>query len=627
MTGWRAAMMVLGMAGAAGMARGQTISLAVDLTDVPKKILHARETLAVKPGPLTLVYPKWIPGDHGPTGPIENMAGFFITANGAPVKWERDKVDMFAFHLTVPAGVTQLDIKLDFLATGPATGATATASTGPNLAMLDWNTLVVYPAGKTAAEVMVTPSVLVPSGWEFGTALEPQSESSGSTVQFKPVSLEQLVDSPVLAGRYFREVALAPEVSPKHFLDMAADGPESLQISPEHIENFSRLVRETGALYQSRHYGAYHFLVALSDQVAHFGVEHHQSSDDRLPANAFVDDDTFTLNADLLPHEFNHSWNGKYRRPAGLATPNYQVPMEGGLLWVYEGLTQYMGFVLATRSGLWTPEQYRGMLAVSAAGMDARPGRTWRDLQDTATMAQVLYVTDGAWDSWRRNTDFYDEGALIWLDVDTTIRTMTKGTKSLNDFLARFYGAGGNTAPKVLPYSFADVVAGLNAVVPNDWTAFLRTRLDSNGPRAPLDGLEHGGWRLTYTPEETQWGLLLTGDSGTVGVWYSLGLQLSSSGVLSDVLKDGVADKAGLGPGMHIVAVNGRGYTNALLKLAIHDAEGTGPGIELIVENAGFYKMVTIGYHGGERHPVLVRVPETPDLLSDILKPMAPPAN
>ena len=605
------------------------ITLSVDLTDAPRKMIHATETMAVTPGALTLVYPKWIPGEHGPTGPIDGMAGFVITAHGGgadrPVKWERDKVEMYSFHVTVPEGATSLEMKMDFLATAGATGFSAGASTSENLAMLSWNTVVVYPDGMNAADVRVTPSVTMPSAWQFGTALhrgEVRSVGATNQTSFDAVSLERLIDSPVLAGKYFKEIALAPEITPKHFLDIAADGPEDLALSPEHIAEFSRLVRETGALYQSRHYGEYHFLVTLSDSVAHFGLEHHESSDDRVNAKTFIEDDRFTLAGDLLPHEFTHSWNGKYRRPAGLATSNYQKPMEGDLLWVYEGLTQYLGDVLAARSGIWTDEEFRGMLAQSAAELDYWPGREWRDLQDTATMAQVLYDSGGGWDNWRRGTDFYAEGELVWLDVDTTIRKMTDGKKSLNDFVAAFHGLGGNTVPKVVPYTFADVVAGLNAVVTNDWAGFLRLRLDTNQPHAPLGGIENGGYRLTYTSMPNSWTAMSQTQNDTVDFWFSLGLHVNTAGVVSDVLKGGPADKAGLGPGMRLVAVNGREFTPALLKAAVHDAQGTGPNVELIVENTGFYKVMTVDYHGGERYPVLVRVTAGPDRLGDILKPM-----
>jgi predicted metalloprotease with PDZ domain len=610
------------LASAVAGAQSTPITLSVDLTDAPRKILHATELMPVTAGSLTVVYPKWIPGEHGPTGPIENMAGFFITANGQPVKWERDKVDMFAYHLTVPQGVTQLQIKIDFLATASPSGFSAGASTSENLALLSWNELLVYPDGTNASEVMFTPSVIVPEGWKFGTALD-RDGGSNQTTTFKTVSLELLVDSPVLAGRYFREIALAPEITPKHYLDLASDGPEQLELSPPHIEAFNKLVRETGALYKSRHYGSYHFLVTLSDEVAHFGLEHHQSSDDRVPPRTFVDDQEFILAGSLLPHEFTHSWNGKYRRPAGLATSNYQNPMEGDLLWVYEGLTEYLGDVLAARSGIWTPDQYKQRLSTIAATYDNRPGRTWRDIQDTATAAQTLYAAGGGWDNWRLNVDYYSEGELIWLDVDTTIRKLTDGKKSLNDFVASFYGLGGDTAPKVVPYTFEDVVTGLNKVAPNDWATFLRSRLDSNAYHAPLGGLENGGYKLTYTDKPNVWTTMDDAENGTADFWYSLGLHMGRSGRVSDVLKDGVSDKSGLGPGMQLVAVNGRAYSSDVLKAAVHDGKGSGPAVELIVENTGFYKIIKLDYHAGERYPQLERVTSVPDRLDDILKPEA----
>jgi predicted metalloprotease with PDZ domain len=620
--GMRCAGAVLAVVSSVAVAQKAPITLSVDLTDAPRKILHATEGMPVTAGPLTLVYPKWIPGEHGPTGPIENMAGFFITANGQPVKWERDKVDMFAYHITVPQGVTKLEIKIDFLASSSLSGFSAGGSTSENLALLSWNTVLVYPDGTNASEVMFKPSITVSPGWQFGTALD-KDGGSGQQTAFKTVSLEQLIDSPVLAGRYFREVALAPEITPRHYLDMAADGPEEVQLSKEHIAAFDRLVRETGALYKSRHYGSYHFLVTLSDEVAHFGLEHHQSSDDRVTATTFIDDREFVLDGLLLPHEFTHSWNGKFRRPAGLATSNYQKPMEGDLLWVYEGLTEYLGDVLAARCGIWTPEQYRQRLSTIAATYDNRPGRTWRDIQDTATAAQILYAAGGGWDNWRLSVDYYDEGELIWLDVDTTIRKMTDGKKTLDDFVAKFHGLGGDTGPKVVPYTFEDVVAGLNSVVANDWATFLRSRLDSNAYHAPLGGLENGGYKLTYSDTPNAWSAMADAESGTFDFWYSLGLHVGKSGTVSDVLKSGVADKGGFGPGMRILAVNGRAYTPDVLKAAVRNAKGSGPAVELIVLNTGYYKVIRLDYHDGERYPQLERVSSVPDRLDDILKPEA----
>jgi predicted metalloprotease with PDZ domain len=610
------------------LASGQSapLTLAVDLTDAPRKILHAQETIPVQPGPMTLVYPEWIPGEHSPSGPVVDQAGFIITTpNGQRVKWERDPDNMYTYHITVPSGTTQLDIKMDFLATAAPEGFSAGASTSANLALLSWNELVVYPGGAKADEVMVTPSIKTPEGWKFGTALESTSKPDAPTTEFKTVSLEQLVDSPVLAGRWFREIPLATDVTPKHYLDLAGDGPEDIEISQEHIDNFSRLVRETGALYKSRHYHSYHFLVTLSDQVAHFGLEHHQSSDDRVGERTFIDDNTFIENGLLLPHEFTHSWNGKYRMPAGLYKPNYQEPMEGNLLWVYEGLTEYLGDVLASRCGIWPAAVYRDRLATIAGYLnDVRPGRTWRDLQDTATAAQLLYYASGGYDNWRRNVDYYDEGELLWLEVDLTIRAKTNGKKSLNDFAAAFEGLGGNTGPKVVPYTFDDIVSGLNAVVPNDWATFLRTRLDSNEMHAPemagIDALS--GYKLVYTDKPDYWSQLLESQHNYVDTRWSLGMSVGTDGKVRDVIVGGLADKAGFGPDMQIIAVNGRGFTPLLLRAAIQQAKGNGPAIEFIVENTNYYKIIRMDYHDGERYPQLQRVDGTPARLDDILQPM-----
>ena len=624
-----AAVLVASAVPGAGQSASSPTTLHVDLTDAPRKLIHSTETMTVTPGELTLVYPKWIPGEHAPDGPIDNQAGLVFTCGGPEgtrVDWRRDRLEMFAYHLTIPAGCTTLTIRQDFLATAPATGFSAGASTSDNLALLSWNTTVMYPDGMNAADVKVTPSLKVPSAWQFGTALRktntPAGEGATYTVGFETVSLETLVDSPVLAGKYFKEIPLAPEVTPKHYLDIAADGPEELELPPARIENFSRLVRETGALYQSRHYRDYHFLVTLSDSVAHFGLEHHESSDDRIPGKTFTEDDRFVLAADLLPHEFTHSWNGKYRRPADLATPNYQKPMQDDLLWVYEGLTQYFGDVLAARSGLMTPEQFRSMLANTAANADNRPGRTWRNLQDTADMAEVLYFAGGGWDNWRRSTDFYAEGELIWLDADVTIRKLTNNKRSLNDFAAAFEGLGGNTAPKVVPYTFEDVVAGLNSVVPYDWAKFLRDRLNTRQPHAPLNGIKNGGYELAYSSMLGPWGDLENTVNETPDFWYSIGLRVNPAGEIRDVLKDSMADEAGAGPGMKVIAVNGRAFTPAVLRQALKDGAGDGPALELILQNAGYFHVVKMDYHGGERYPSLDRVNGTPALLDDIIAPM-----
>ncbi len=592
----------------------------MDITDAPRKILHAHLVIPVQPGELTLVYPQWIPGEHGPTGPIDNFAGLNFSAGGVTIPWQRDDVNMFSFHLTVPGGATSLDVQVDFLATAAASGFSSGASTGPNLAVVSWNEVALYPAATSAADVEFEPSIKMPEGWKYGTSLKPAG-ADGPNTRFEPVTLERLVDSPLLAGRYFKEISLAEGVLPQHYLDMAADGPEDLNISQDEIDQLSNLVRETGTLYQSRHYSVYHFLLTLSDGVAHFGLEHAESSDDRVEARNFLDDDLKLLNGELLPHEFTHSWNGKYRRPSGLATANFQQPMKGELLWVYEGLTEYLGTVLAARSGIWTDEQFRDMLASTAAEMNARPGRTWRDLQDTATSAQILYDTSEQWDNWRRSVDYYSEGALIWLDVDTTIRKLSKGKRSLNDFCARFLGKGGDTLAKVVPYSADEIYAQLNSVEPYDWRNFLEARLTSKAPHAPLDGIANGGYKLEYTDEANEYTRAEEARDRGVDAWYSVGFRTSDQ-TIRDVLINSIADKAGLGPGMKLVAINGRRATDELLHNAIHDSKTNSEPIELIVENAGFFKVLKLDYHLGERYPQLVREQNSPGFLDDILKPL-----
>ncbi len=595
------------------------ITVTVDATDAPRKMLHAHLTIPVQPGDVTLLYPKWIPGEHEPSGPIDNLAGLVIQANGQTLTWVRDSLNMFAIRLHVPAGVTVLDVRDDFLATAAATGFSAGASTSDNLAMISWNEVMLYPQGKIAADIPVTASVTLPDGWQFGTALTPTGHE-GNTTHFATVSLEQLIDSPLLSGRYFKEIPLAPEVTPKHYLDLAADGPEDLALRPETVTAFNNLVREAGALYASRHYTSYHFLVTLSDQVAHFGLEHHQSSDDRVREKTFLQPDLLLLEGDLLPHEYTHSWNGKYRRPEGLLSPDYQTPMRGDLLWVYEGLTEYLGGVLATRSGIWTEQEYHEELADTAAMLNARPGRAWRNLQDTATAAQILYETSDQWDNWRRSVDFYPEGQMLWLDVDTVIRKQSHDKKSIDDFCARFHGLGGNTAPKVVPYTFDDIVSNLNAVQPYDWADFLHERLDRKIPHAPMGGIEQGGYQLVLT--DTPNSMMRASETlHGVNSWYSLGLLVNHKGVLRDVLMDSVAYKAGLGPGMKIVAVNSRAFTDDRLHEAIRDSKGSKSPMQLIVENTGYFRVVNIDYHGGERYPALQRVSSTPDLLDEILTP------
>lgn len=599
------------------------IVLHVDLTDARRHILHAHETIPVTAGPLELEYPKWIPGDHRPTGPIDNLAGLFIRANGQEIAWRRDEVDMYGVHLTVPDGATSLDLTYDFLAVPGGTGSDEDDATSANMAVLEWNSVVIYPAGIPVAEIPITPSITLPEGWKSGTALTPANES-GNETSYKTVSVYTLVDSPLITGRHFREIPLAPEISPKHYLDVAGEAPEDVDIKQPVLDSFSKLVREASALYQSHHYETYHFILSLSDTVRSEGLEHHQSSDNGEPEHGLSDDSLLMLDADLLPHEFTHSWNGKYRRPIGLATPDYSTPMRGDLLWVYEGMTQYWGQVLATRCGLHTPEQFREELALTAANLDQKPGRTWRNLEDTAIAAQILRGNTANYANWRRSQDYYPEGQLVWLDVDTTIRQLTHGQKSLNDFAVKFLAVGRNTPARVLPYNFDDIVNDLNSVVAYDWRGFLTERLTSHANHAPLGGIEHGGYKLVYGDEPTKFEKAALGRRGGVDALYSVGLRVRKDGTIADVKMFSDAYEAGFAPQWKIVAVNDLGYSDDVLKTALKQAKGTKEPIEFIVSNDNRFRVLKVDYHSGEKYPRLERDASVPDLLDDILKPLAP---
>ena len=597
-----------------------SIVLSVDATDVPRKILHAQETIGAKPGPLTIIYPEWIPGEHGPTGPVVDVAGLHILADGRELQWKRDLVDMYAIHLTVPKGAKQIDLSYDFLLPAVAAGFSSGASSSSDLLVLSWNQVLLYPSDPKADDITVTPSLKLPSDWKYGTALTTESQSNG-VVHFTAVPLKHLVDSPVLTGEHFKRVDISPAGGPGHYLNIASDEEATLSITPEQVAIYKRLIVEANALFGAHHYDHYDFLFTLSDQVAHFGLEHHQSSDDRVDERTLVDNALFRVHASLLSHEYVHSWNGKYRRPAGLTTGDLSKPMKGDLLWVYEGLTEYLGNILAPRSGLRSAEDYRDNLALIAARLDNEPGRTWRPLQDCADEAQLLYESRGDWRSYRRSVDFYDEGDLIWLDADATIRQLTKGTKSLDDFCKKFHGAP-STLAVTKPYTLDDVVATLNEVVPYDWRKFLTDRLESLSPHAPLGGIEQGGWKLVYTDSASDFENTLEGAFGYVDLSYSLGLSLGGNGNIGDVPVKSPADVAGLAPGMQLIAVDGMKYSKARLETAITNAKSGSSRIELLARNGDSFRTYSIDYHGGLRFPHLVRDMSKPDLLSKIISPV-----
>jgi predicted metalloprotease with PDZ domain len=606
---------------AAPATPSQPIKLTVDATYAPEKILHAQLQIPVIPGDVKLVYPKWIPGEHGPTGPITDLTGLKFFANGQRLSWRRNLDEMYEIDVTVPQGVTTLEANLDLVMPAPPEGFSSGASATTQLDMLSWNQVVLYAPGKPTDDIPIVASLKLPAGWKYGTAL-PVAGESGGQINFQQVSLTTLVDSPVLAGAHFRRIPLTPEEPIQHYIDEVSDGDAALEMPQQTIDHYKRLIAETGALFGARHYRDYHFLLTLSDHTAHFGLEHHESSDDRVPERTMIDDDLRWLAGALLPHEMTHSWNGKYRRPKGLATPDYQQPMEGDLLWVYEGMTDYWGNILAARTGLWTKEQFLDETADIAASLDHTPGRSWRPLQDTADAAQLLYSSLPEFESWRRSVDYYPEGFLIWLEADTIIRQQTKGQKSMNDFCHIFHG-GGNTPPKVITYTFDDVVKTLNEVTPYDWAKFLRDRLDTYGPGAPLGGITNGGWKLVYDENPSEFTKAMEKTRNAVDARFSIGLALDDKGGIRDVIVDSPAWKAGIAPGTTLVAVNGRKFNPDILHDALKAGKGNGPNLELLVMNGDYFKTFTLNYHDGEKFAHLVRDESKPDILSEIIKPLA----
>jgi predicted metalloprotease with PDZ domain len=597
----------------AGAAPSATVE--VDASAAPRGIERAHLVLPVKPGPLTLLYPKWLPGEHGPTGPIGGLSGLKFEANGRPLVWRRDSDDMYAFHIAIPSGVSSLDVSLEVLAVRDANPPNDASTSTESLAIILWNQLLLYPAGARSDDLQYAARLKLPPGWTSATAL-PKADATGDVVQFQSVSLTTLIDSPVLAGRYVKTVALGGQ--PNAFVHFAADSDAALNVPEATLTQLKKLVSEASALFGATHYREYHFLWTLSDLIAYEGIEHHESSDNRTAERALIDDDmrhSWAVNT-LLPHEFVHSWNGKYRRPIGLATGNYDAPMRGDLLWVYEGLTEYLGMVLSARSGLATPEDARDGWADIAARMDSHKGREWRPLADTAVAAQLGYVQPVDWAARMRSTDFYRESALLWLEADTLIRDKSRGGKSLDDFCRLFYGppSGG---PKVVTYDFEAIVSALNTVLPYDWRAFWTERLERIKAGAPLAGLNASGWRLGYSPEPTS---VQKGDAAMfkeLDLRYSLGFTLLDEGHVVTYLIPGTpADQAGMAPGSKVIAVNGRKYSKDVLEDALRE---TGlRTISLLIEKDETFKTYDLQYAGGSRYPRLERDSSTADVLSVI---------
>ncbi len=597
------------------------VRVSVDASDVERRIFRVHETIPVVDRPdCVLLLAEWLPGWHAPGGRdhINRIAGLRITAGAAPVAWHRDVVDMFAFHVTPPAGISSLEIEFQYLS--PPSTEIGSPDVTPNLLMLEWPSMLLYPAGHYARQIPVEVELALAPGWQLATAL-PIESAAGARTRFKRTDLETLVDSPVYAGRFMSRLDLDPGAAVPVYLDLFADRPQSLAATAAQIDAHRALIQQAYRLFGARHYDHYDFLLALTDGAEPDGLEHHRSSQNIMAPNYLTEWDKSTDFRDLLPHEFVHSWNGKFRRPADLWTPNFNVPMRNTLLWVYEGQTEYWGQVLTARSGLWTKEQALEELAYVAAWYSASPGRTWRSLQDT-TNDEIFSPRDKpqAWKSWQRFEDYYEVGQLIWLDADTLIRERSNGRRSLDDFARLFFGIDdGSVTPAT--YAFDDVVAALNQVQPFDWARFLRERLDAVNAEAPLDGIRRGGYRLVF--DETASEIFKSRElrEKATDLSFSIGLRVDKDGKLKDVLWDGPAFKAGLTVDSVLVAVNGTAFDPDRLKEDITAARTGSEAIELIVRRGDQFRVARLDYHDGLRYPHLERDPARAARLDDILAP------
>jgi len=593
-----------------------TLKLAVDATDLDHRVFRVREEIPVAPGRLTLFYPQWLPGNHGPRGPVDKMAGLTIAAGGKTLAWSRDTSDVYAFNVDVPEGASTLDVEFQFLS--PQETSQGRIVMTPAMLNVQWNAVVLYPAGHYSSRIKVAPSVKLPGGWKFATALDGSGEAaSDGSVAFKPVSLEVLVDSPVIAGRWYRQVELDPGAKVPVRLDIIADDAKDLEYTDAQMKPHRELVQQAYKLFGSRHYDHYDFLFTLSDQLSHNGLEHHRSSEDGTDPGYFTQWSSKVGMRDLLAHEYTHSWNGKFRRPADLSTPNFNVTMGDSLLWVYEGQTQYWGFVLAARSGLWTMDQAKDAIALLVSRYaDNRPAFAWRNVQDTTNDPVAMQRRPEPFRNYQMSEDYYSAGQLTWLAVDAKIRELTHEKRSLDDFARAFFGVDDGSWT-VKPYTFDDVVAALNGVAPHDWAKFLRERIDAHAP--PLDGVAASGWKLVYTDKPSEYQKTAESDSKAIDYAASIGITVSTKdGKLTDVRWNGPAFKAGVASGSTVAAINGREFSAERLKDAV-GATSKGEPLDLLVKTGDRYRTFRIDYKDGLKYPHLERIGGTPDRLTAIL--------
>jgi predicted metalloprotease with PDZ domain len=579
-----------------------TIQLTVDATDVTRAIFRVHEHVPVTgPGDFVLLYPKWLPGNHSPTGQINKVAGFRATANGRELKWVRDDLDVYAFHITVPAGVSAIDV--DFQYVSPTAENQGRVVATPDMASIEWIANSMYPAGYFVRDIPIQASVIVPAGWKVATALRPSGQS-GNRIDYPATSYEILMDSPLIAGAHYRAVPLSLDVT----LDIIADNEHELDFKPEQIAAHKRLVEQAVKTFGAQHYDHYDFLLTISDLLGGEGLEHHRSSEDGTERGYFTDWDNHLRDRNLLPHEFTHSWNGKFRRPADLWTPDYRTPMQDSLLWVYEGMTQFYGYVLGARSGMLSKQDTLDAIAATAATYGpGTPGRVWRPLIDTTNDPIIAQRAPQPWRSWQRSEDYYSEGQLIWTDVDRIIRQQSGGKRSIDDFARAFFGVRDRDWGE-LTYTLDDIVRTLNQVQPYDWSGYLQRKVYDIAAQPPLEGITEGGYRLIFTDEPTKWWKSIEKTRKNVDLTYSGGFVVGNDGKIQSVLWDSPAFNTGMAVGNQLVAVNNRTFDMDGLKQAIKEAAGNGPAVELLLKDGNLYRSVTLDWHDGLRYPRLEKV-------------------
>ncbi len=591
------------------------IVLKVDVSDIERKIYQVQETIPVAPGPLTLLFPQWLPGTHSPMGNIAGLSGLEFTANGKAVPWVRDTVNMYAFHVQVPSGATTLQASFQYLSAN--TSAQGRVLVTQDLLNLQWNSVLLYPAGYHSNGITFEPSVRFPEGWKFAVALE-TAWSDAQIARFKPVALTDLIDSPFYAGRYFKRWDITPDKGAPVYLDVVADNAESLAADEKLIQPHRQLIEQSYKVFGRPPYAHYDFLIAVSEVFGGTGgLEHRQSTEIGTGAGYFTKWATTPHQRPVVPHEFAHAWNGKFKRPADLTTRNYNEPMQNTLLWVYEGQTTYWGDILSARASLISQVDAREMIARTAAESDKRAGRTWRNLQDTTNEPIMGWRAGRAWPSWQRSADYYGEGSLIWLEADQLLRELSNGRRSLDDFARAFFVVPADNFT-IQTYTFDDVVTTLNGVAAYDWAAFLRARLDSVRADDPLDPFAKSGWKLVYTDKPNIYGEAASKGRNQADFAYSLGVTLNRADQISEVEWGSPAFEAKLAPGSTLVAVNGRAYKPELLAQAVVAAKVEGK-VELLVKTDDRYRTVALSYRGGLRYPHLERIEGTPDRLSAVL--------